>query len=106
MAALDEQVNGWILEKFFESSRYEPTIHGEHDDVTVVAADMGWDCGCYSSWTRDDDFRVTAKLATKGGNTEFTYGRWVDFPQFIEELDEYINRTCYYESEEYRDGSD
>lgn len=103
---IDDQVNGWLLEKFFESNKYSPIAHGEKDQVTVVTVDMGWDCGCYSSWTRDDTFEVTAKLNGKGGNFEYRYGYWADFPQFIEELDEYINGNhCRIDEQEREHGS-
>jgi len=107
MTLIDEQVNGWMLEKFFDSSIYDPKVHGAPGDVSVITTDVGWICGCYSSWTRDDSFELTARLATRSGEVDFNYGYWADCPRFIEELYEYINgNDCYYESEEYLDGTD
>lgn len=113
---IDDQVNGWILEKFFnagthwltgEPRGYDPARHGSKEAISVVTVDQGWECGCYSSWTRDDTYVLTATIATERGEYDFRYGTWGDFPSFLEELDEYINGNgCYYESEEYRDGSD
>ena len=117
MAQIDEQVNGWILQKFFSlqprlyayhtSLGYNPEFHGPKDGITVVSADAGWECGCYSSWTRDDEYKVTAILQTSNGTQfEFVYGSWGDFPDFIEELGDYIyGNDCYYESEEYNSGT-
>jgi len=113
----DDMVNSWIITKFiandgrqqsYEGSnpfRYNEDADGFFNDITVLEADMGWECGCYSSWTRDDDFEVKALIKTKSRTVEFIYGTWREFPDFIQELDEYQNNlTCPYEQEDYESG--
>jgi hypothetical protein len=102
---IDEQVNAWMKEMFLASGQYVPDLHGTPDQIRVIAADAGWECGCYSSWTRDDGFELEAKMEGAHGYFLYRYGRWADFPDFIHDLDEYINGNgCYYESDEYNDG--
>lgn len=117
MSKFDKAVDDYIISKFmsndgrlqgFEANnayRYLYEADGSPSDITVIQADMGWDCGCYSSWTRDDSFEITALIKTKSREVQFVYGRWSEFPDIITELSEYINNNeCYYESEEYRNG--
>lgn len=107
----DVLVADWLKAKFLASGdwgygypEYDKNKHGEPSEISVTSADAGWDCYCYSSYTRDDQFELTAIIKTRAGNVEFRYGRWGDFPDFIEELDEYRNgNECYYESQEYLD---
>jgi hypothetical protein len=95
---LDEMVNHWLLSKWLETGEYNYDDHGAISDISVVTSDADWECGCYSSMTRDDDFILTAVIATKSGPVNFRYGRWQDLPSFIEELDEYKNNdACPYE---------
>ncbi len=114
MSKYDEAVDSFIIDKFMARDNYrwggyQEEYNEEYDgvksDITVIQADMGWDCGCYSSWTRDDTFEITALIKTKYREVKFVYAYWGDFPKLIEELDEYMENGCYYESEEYR-GSD
>jgi hypothetical protein len=91
MALIDEQVNAWLLEKFLNSSDYDKSVYGTAESIKVVTVDMGWECGCYSSWTRDDSFEMVAKFGSDSGTFEWRYGYWADFPSFITDLDEYIN---------------
>lgn len=108
---VDELVAGWLISKWVEESqqtyvrrgfvRYDTDVHGPVFALSVASADADWECGCWSSWTREDDFVTRAVIKTAGGDVEFEYGRWVDFPRFLEELDAYRNNTvCPYESEE------
>lgn len=107
MALIDEQIKAWLIEKFLVDNMYSYSLHGGEDEISVIKADAAWECFCWSDWTRDDTFEVTALLSTRAGEVSFRYGYWGDFPQFIEELDEYINNNaCPYESEEYRDGAE
>lgn len=97
---VDELVNGWLLEKFVEGS-YDPETDGPTDDLRVVSADADWDCGCWSSYTREDTFEMTAQIQTAAGVVDFKYGQWGDFPQFIEDLEIYrVNSVCSYEQED------
>jgi hypothetical protein len=101
MTALDEHVNEWLKEKFLQSSHYYPATMGEPEDISVLEADMGWECGCYSEFTRDDTFVFRAKIRKGDGTVfEWSYGHWWDLPSFIEELDEYINDSCPYSEED------
>jgi len=105
MALIDDQVNSWLKEKFLESSYYYPATMGDHDDIEIISADGSWECGCYSEYTRDDSFVLTATISTNGGNktTTWDYGYWSSLPDFITELDEYIdgNDCRYAEDDEY-----
>lgn len=98
MPSIDELVNGWMLQKFVESGMWNEETHGPRDAIEVVSVDQGWDCGCYSSWTREDTYELNATLKGEKGEFTYRYGRWGDFPSFITELDQYINNTeCPYE---------
>ncbi|MFE5159136.1 hypothetical protein ACFRNT_11490 [Streptomyces sp. NPDC056697] len=108
---VDDLVSGWLISKWVEASanehdrreyvRYSYEAHGPVSALVVASADADWECGCYSSWTREDDFVMRAVIKTAAGDVDFEYGTWGDFPRFIEELDEYRNNTtCPYESEE------
>jgi hypothetical protein len=103
MTGIDDQVNAWLLDRFLWSGDYDKSKHGTINSIEVVSVDMGWDCLCWSEWTRDDSFGLTGKFTSSGGDFTWTYGRWGDLPQFIEELDEYAeNGTCRYaDDEEY-----
>lgn len=85
-----------------DAHEYSFEVDGGPSDITVLQADMGWDCGCYSSWTRYDTFEITALIKTKSREVQFVYGYWGGFPAMIEELDEYVNNdSCYYKSDGY-----
>lgn len=94
MTDIDRLVKDWILSKFLKGDTYslaypygyDETVHGPKEDITVVAADGEWQCGCYSEYTRDDQFVMTATFMTKSGHFKASYGRWGDLPVFIEEL--------------------
>lgn len=103
MALIDDQVNGWLKEKFLQSSDYYPATQGDSDQIEVVRAEGSWECGCYSEYTRDDSFILTATLKGSNGR-EFTwnYGYWSSLPDFITELDEYIDgNDCRYAEDDY-----
>ena len=117
MSRFDEAVDQFIISKFMENDgrlqqfeqnnayRYSYEADGGPSDIKVEQADMGWECGCYSSWTRDDDFEITALIKTKSRTVQFIYGTWRQFPEIITELGEYINNdTCPYEQEDYESG--
>jgi hypothetical protein len=107
---VDDLVSSWLIDKWLERSsdpnnyqafvRYSVDEHGPREALSIVTADADWECGCYSSWTREDDFILQAKIMTASGAVDFEYGRWGDFPSFIEELDAYQRNTvCSYENE-------
>lgn len=106
MSGADELVEEWLLSKFFEE-KYDPVKHGPADPISVLQVDMDWECGCYSSWTRDDDFVVTAKMQGADGEFEYSYGYWGDFPEWLKELDAYReNNTCSIQNREPWEGDD
>ncbi len=101
MGLIDDQVKGWLKEKFLASRSYSPETQGGPDDIEILSVDQYWSCGCYSEYTRDDTFMMAAQIKGADGR-EFTwsYGVWADIPSFIEELYEYINNNeCPYEDE-------
>ena len=113
MSAIDADslVSEWLISKWVESStdehdyrertRYDAKVHGPVAGLSVITADAEWECGCYSSWTREDDFIMRAVISTAVGDIHFEYGTWGDFPRFIEELHEYrTNDACRYEADE------
>jgi hypothetical protein len=100
MAQIDEMINDWLLEKFFWSGQYDKAKHGTIKSVKVLSVDMGWDCGCYSEFTRDDSFELTGRFTSDRGEFTWAYGRWGDLPTFIEELDAYQDRYCPYDERE------
>jgi hypothetical protein len=100
MSDTDELVNAWLLEKFLWSGDYDKSKHGTIKSIKVVKVDMGWECECWSEWTRGDSFELTGEFTSSGGNFTWAYGRWGDLPQFIEELDEYQNNYCTYDEQD------
>lgn len=104
---IDEQVEAWLLSRFFESGQYDKSKHGTVKSIKVTSVDMGWECGCWSEWTRDDTFELRGKFTGSAGDFEWTYGRWGDLPRFIEALDEFIDGNyCRYDDEEWVYGVD
>ena len=106
----DERVNAWLLNKWIEESqnnrrwmrtRYNPDAHGPAESLTVITADGDWECGCYSEFTRDDQFILTAKIQTAAGPITYEYGHYGQLPDFIDELsDDVDNDVCPYENED------
>jgi len=90
-------IEAWLLEKFFESGDYDKAKHGAAKSIKVMLVDMGWECGCWSEWTREDSFEMVGKFVGERGGFTWKYGRWGDLPTFIEELDAYQDRDCPYD---------
>lgn len=86
----DDLVERWFLfewtgkSSFGMSPHYDPYLHGDAWNLEVVTMDGGWECGCYSEWTRDDQTTLTAKVSTRSGEIEVRYGKWRNFPDFVE----------------------
>lgn len=89
MGSTDELVNRWFLSEWTQGEghgfypEYRPLKHGEVEELEVVTADGAWQCGCYSSWTRDDQQKLIAIVKTRHGEIEVEYGVWGDFPDFV-----------------------
>lgn len=97
----DELVKSWLLEKFLWSGEYDKSKHGTIKSLRVLSVDTGWECGCYSEFTRDDSFVLTGRFTGSVGEFTWGYGRWADLPSFIRELDDYANGfDCAYEEED------
>lgn len=102
----DKLISGWALSKFWAESFPEPGYEKERHlqicpTVTAVPMEMGWDCCCYSEYTRDDSFFTMFKIAC-GCDVIYSYSfynyntEW-DLPEIIRELDEYrSNVSCQY----------
>src|ERR1041385_4659728 len=98
MDNVDEHIKELVKAKFLEDGYYyKPELDGSSDDISVLKTDMGWGCGCYSDWTRDDNFIVRAEMKTLTRTVEFPYNTWWNMPDFLQELSEYIeNEQCPY----------
>lgn len=96
----DELINAWLLEKFLWSGKYDKSKHGTIRSIKVISVDAGWECGCWSEFTRDDSFVLTGQFESDAGDFEWSYGTWGDLPQFIEELIEYEQNNCPYDEED------
>jgi hypothetical protein len=86
----DELVNRWFISEWTDPEgrwrmhpKYDSEIHGPVSDLKVVTTDGKWECGCYSSWTRDDEMILTAHVETVAGEVKIEYGAWADFPDFV-----------------------
>lgn len=102
---VDQLINEWGLLKYRE--RFEIYRDSTHlvvcDTAEAKAISAGWECGCYSSVTREDSFQITFEISCNCGYSyEYTpyEGEW-SMPTVIRELAEYQENNCYYESDEY-----
>lgn len=101
MTEIDRRIESWLLDKFLFSGDYDKSKHGTIRSIKVRSVDMGWECGCYSEWTRDDQFELTGLFDSSAGPFTWTYGRWGDLPTFIEELSAYQDGPyCPYDEED------
>ena len=82
----DLLTSNWVMSRFLDSWQYNKALHGNPSDMMIVNLDSGWSCGCYSEYTRDDRYELTATIRTRAGNVEFVYGSWGDLPSMIQEL--------------------
>lgn len=112
MSSTDELVNRWFLDRWIKNEgyaypRYRPLKHGEPEELEVITTDGGWECGCYSSWTRDDQQKLYAWVKTRHGEVKVEYGVWGDFPDFVRqviefgELEDYCRVEARYNKEGY-----
>lgn len=101
MAATDDLIKSWLLEKFLWSGQYDKSKHGTIKSIEVISVDAGWECDCYSEFTRDDQFVMEGLFKSSAGTWYWKYGSWSDLPQFIEELSDYesLHYACPYEED-------
>lgn len=92
MIDVDDLINRWFLNEWVNGTTghmrpdYNSFIHGPLESLEVIAFDASWECGCYSSWTRDDQQVITSKVKTKSGNVDIRHWTYGDFPELIERL--------------------
>lgn len=103
--SLDDRVNAWLLDRWVSGSRemhptYKRWMHGKPERIEVISSDAGWDCGCYSEFTRDDRETLYATFRTAKGDIEVEYGSWGDLPRHLEELVDYGESDCVYDEED------
>ncbi|AZU97200.1 hypothetical protein SEA_GILSON_143 [Streptomyces phage Gilson] len=72
---------------------YDKEKHLANCETTSIrSAECEWSCGCYSCYTRDDSFDMSAHVGCDCGvEMRWRYGYMYDLPNFITELDEYKN---------------
>lgn len=109
----EEMVNEFLIKKFQKEGpirwrHYTEEMPGfekekhlvECSSITVEVVDCGWDCGCYSCYTRDDSFDMAAHLVCEHDvRVRWNYGSLSDIPSFIKELDEYRQNNCRHNNE-------
>jgi hypothetical protein len=111
----NDLVNEFLLEKFrkdmqrvyrievggYEVPGYDKEKHLVKCETTSIRnVECGWSCGCYSCYTRDDYFEMSAHVGCDCGvEVRFRYGYMYNLPEFIEELDEYkrLSEICEHE---------
>jgi hypothetical protein len=107
----DELIAQWSFAEFCKKFKY-PTSYGVNNEIwhlvecgTTISTvkTMGWECGCYSEYTREDYFDMYFDITCECGmkyelNIHENYG----LPGFIEKLDAFQNNDeCYYWDEDY-----
>lgn len=102
----NELVNEFLIEKFRKEAKQSFRIGMGKDDelpgydkekhlarcesTAVQVTDCGWECGCYSCYTRDDSFQMSAHVGCDCGvEMRWNYGYFWELPDFIEELKQY-----------------
>ena len=114
----NDLVNEFLLDKFRKEAKqrfrigvgknderpgYDKEKHlSRCDTLQVSNVECSIECGCYSCYTRDDSFEMTAHVGCDCGvEMRWVYGYMWDLPDFITELDEYKNmeRDCYHEND-------
>lgn len=101
MSDIDEMINDLILEKFKESRTYELMNVGYFEEISITECTHGWNCYCYSEYTRDDQFEFTAviQVGTRRPIT-FIWGQYYDLPGLIQELADRSDKYCIHEEDD------
>lgn len=102
----DRAVEKYILDRYIQSSQYDERVHGSRSDLSVLSADTGWECGCYSEYTRDDQYVLEAVILTAKREVTFRYGMWGDLPEILEAMmnEEDLAEVCSIERHERERG--
>lgn len=113
MGSTDELINdygySWFVAHF---SRYSSEYFEKHTHLIkcgtakVSHSDRYWNCGCYSSWTRDDnfviDFHIRCECDVEVNWSPWVYAEDFDLPSILGDLYEYQNNTvCNILNREY-----
>lgn len=82
----NDYVNRWIIDKF--KAEYSTDGHlATCPSLKVVGCEHGYECNCYSEYTRDDEWTMTATLGCDHGQTSvYRAFDWSSLPQVIEAL--------------------
>lgn len=95
--SIDQLVCDFILDKYM-TEKHNPQTQGA---IEVLSVDAEWECGCYSEYTRDDQFVMTATLrdVDRDHIFEYRYGTWGDLPALIESIKDYedLKSVCHVE---------
>ncbi len=88
---VDRMVEAWLVSEF--RSNY-PDDHLSSCPTAYATIDhecTGWECGCYSSWTREDSFVVIYSVQCEHGNDVMgERSHWYNSPTSVyEQLDAY-----------------
>lgn len=94
MSHADTLVDDWIIETFrekFDNNNWGQDGNAQHlvrNGCYVIETDVSWECGCYSSWTRDDSKLMEARLGCRCCDRTYNwnYGYWYNMPEIIEEI--------------------
>lgn len=107
----DELVNVWALGEYKSRYRYYTDTAYFHKynhlitcpTVVAIPKSFGWECGCYSEYTRDDDFYTAFTITCDCGVEEhfgLSTSEW-NLPEILKQLDEYNNtQFCPYWNED------
>jgi len=107
----DELVEVWALGEYKSKYRYYSDTSYFHKynhlimcpTVKATPVRMGWECGCYSEYTRDDGFETAFTISCACGVEDFfrlSKGEW-DLPEILKQMEEYEStQFCPYWNEE------
>ncbi len=112
----NELVNEFLMDKFRKEAKQKFRFGmGENDEypgydkekhlsrcesLSIQNVECDLLCGCYSCYTRDDSFEMTAHVGCGCGvEMRWIYGWMYDLPDFITELDDYKDAMakCYHD---------
>lgn len=84
----DELLAAWALEKFRANELYQYNHLYSCPDAKATIKDSGWECGCYSDVTRDDDWHVEAVISCTHDESLETvwYSGSTNLPTIIDEM--------------------
>lgn len=106
MTDADLLVSQYALLKFKELDHGRERIGTNRDaidhlkqcpELSVRSPGHGWECQCYSDYTRDDIWQIRAEIHCPHGVVfDFVYNSPEDLPATLEELEELDDQACRY----------